>query len=60
MPSVPYRLPRAIKWLIGMKLSVIHGSALCGWPHAPSLRQKLATRRSGCMAPFGAPVLPEV
>ena len=55
-------MPRPITWLIGMKLSVIDGSALrrrSQWP-ARLCASMLATRRSVYMAPFGAPVLPEV
>ena len=55
-------MPRPIMWLIGMKLSVIDGSALCSSPQValPTCATKLATRRSGYIAPFGVPVLPEV
>jgi hypothetical protein len=47
-------------WLIGMKLSVIDGSALSSPHDQVDLPQKLATKCRGYMAPFGAPVLPEV
>jgi hypothetical protein len=42
-----------------MKLSVINGSTLDP-QFQRDLRQKFATNRSGYIAPFGAPVLPEV
>ena len=54
-------MPRPIMWLIGMKLKVIDG-----WtPSSPQVpltdrRHELATSRSGYIAPFGVPVLPEV
>ena len=60
-PRAPYSRPRPIMWLIGMKLKVIDG-----WmPSSPQVpltdrRHELATRRSGYIAPFGVPVLPEV
>ncbi len=43
-----------------MKLSVIDGPTLDSPQFQRDLRQKFATNRSGYMAPFGAPVLPEV
>ena len=43
-----------------MKLSVIDGSRRRAPVRQRDLRQKLATNRSGYIAPFGAPVLPEV
>ncbi len=48
-------------WLIGRKFSVIDAVA-CSPPHVdrPDRRHAPATRRSGYMAPLGAPVLPEV
>src|SRR5689334_17290148 len=60
-PRVPYSSPRPIMWLIGRKLSVIDGCAPSS-PHVPltDRRHELATRRSGYIAPFGVPVLPDV
>ena len=46
-------------WLIGKKDRTIEGTV--SGPNQPLDRcQKLATRRSGYIAPLGAPVLPEV
>ena len=60
-PSVAYRMPRPIMWLIGMKFSVIDGMAP-PLPHIAMLdrRHMFATIFVGYIAPLGAPVLPEV
>jgi hypothetical protein len=48
-------------WLMGMKFNAIAGSSSSTSQSAVNQpRQQLATRRSVYMAPFGAPVLPEV
>src|SRR5215217_7931835 len=52
-PSVAYRMPRPIMWLIGMKFSVIDGVA----PSLPHIaiaerRHELVTRLSGYIAPL--------
>lgn len=62
LASAPYRMPRPITWLIGMKLSAIDGTTpwlSSQWALAAG-RQMLATLLSGYMAPLGAPVLPDV
>src|SRR5215207_3814580 len=60
-PSVAYRMPRPIMWLIGMKFKVIDGVAP-SLPHIAMLdrRHALITIFVGYIAPFGAAVLPEV
>src|SRR5262245_66553728 len=60
-PSVAYRMPRPITWLIGMKFNAICGIAP-PLPHTVLLdrRQVLATASTVYMAPLGVPVLPEV
>ncbi len=60
-PSVAYRMPRPIMWLIGMKFNVIDGVAP-SLPHIAMLdrRHAFTTIFVGYIAPFGAPVLPEV
>jgi hypothetical protein len=44
---------------MGMKFRVIDGWAVMPPQFQRDRRQKFATRRSGYIAPFGAPVLPE-
>ena len=60
-PSVAYRMPRPIMWLIGMKFNVIDGVAP-SLPHIAMLdrRHEFMTAFAGYIAPFGVPVLPEV
>lgn len=52
-------MPRPITWLIGMKFSVID-AAVGPNQFLADRRNILATLYCGYMAPFGAPVLPEV
>ena len=48
-------------WLIGMKFSVIDGGAPWSPQHRRAdRRHEFATMLPGYIAPFGAPVLPEV
>src|ERR1700742_5190336 len=60
-PSVAYRMPRPIMWLIGMKFNVIDGVAP-PLPHIAmlDLRHAFLAALVRYIAPFGVPVLPEV
>ncbi len=60
-PSVAYRMPRPIMWLIGMKFNVMDGVPP-SLPHIAMLerRHELVTAFLRYIAPFGVPVLPEV
>ena len=61
-PSVAYRMPRPIMWLIGMKFNVIDGVRAFIAPHRHAGPPPRVRRPSslGYIAPFGVPVLPEV
>src|SRR5690349_23157074 len=60
-PSVAYRMPRPIMWLIGMKFKVIDGVTPL-LPHIAVLdrRHEVFTALARYIAPLGVPVLPEV
>src|SRR5690242_20976502 len=60
-PSVAYRMPRPIMWLIGMKFKVIDGIVPPSLHTVPwDRRHELATAFAVYIAPLGVPVLPEV
>ena len=61
VPSVKYRTPRPMMWLIGMKFNVISGKARpLLTPDMLACRQRSVTPFTVYMAPLGEPVLPDV